>query len=92
MVNELLDRITGILAAATVSIIALSVCHEYGYFLSVGRYFQSLLVPSDYSANAIFYLPFALFIAYTWIDLPLFARPPGQSDKTGKVGCFRSLF
>lgn len=66
--KEFLESFGSILAVTTLSMLVLAICHELGYFWIIGYEFQALLTTTDYLINAIFWLPFALFFAYTWID------------------------
>jgi hypothetical protein len=79
--KEFLENFASILAAATISMLVLAVCHELGYFWLVGYEFQALLTTTDYLMNAIFWLPFALYFAYTWIDWWKFKDEPPEIQK-----------
>ena len=59
-----LDHFAAILGALTVTLLALSISHEYGYFLLIGRNFQTLLTTSDYLANSVLWLPLALMFVF----------------------------
>jgi hypothetical protein len=74
--KEFLENFASILAAATISMLILAVCHELGYFWLIGYEFQALLTTTDYLINAIFWLPFALIFAYTWVDWWRFKDEP----------------
>lgn len=74
--REILDRFAAIAAALTVSMIAISVCHEFGYFTVVGRHFQTFLGPTDYLANAILWMPFAVISLIGWVDWRALRRVP----------------
>lgn len=56
----LLTSATGIVALLTVSLLALSVSHEWGYFWVVGSHFQTFVSTIDYLSNGVLWLPFAL--------------------------------
>ena len=66
-----LDQFAAILGAATVTVLLMSVCHEFGYFTLIGRHFQTLLSTTDYLANGVVFLPLASFFAYgvQWSEL-----------------------
>ena len=66
--KEFLDRFAAIVAIVTFSIVVLSLCHEYGYFFSVGRQFQAFISTSDYFANATLWLPATLVLMWGLID------------------------
>jgi hypothetical protein len=51
------DHFAAILGALTLILLMMSISHEYGYFMLIGQNFQTLLVTSDYFANAILWLP-----------------------------------
>ena len=72
-----LDQFAAILGAATVTVLLMSVCHEFGYFTLIGRHFQTLLSTTDYLANGVVFLPLAIFFAYgvQWSELELEPRP-----------------
>src|SRR5437773_8979157 len=63
-----LEHFAAVVGVVTAAILAMSLCHEYGYFWSIGPQFQTLLTTSDYFANSVLWLPLALFAAYNWID------------------------
>jgi hypothetical protein len=44
----------------------MSVTHEYGYFTVVGRHFQTLLTTTDYFANSILWLPYVVWMIWSW--------------------------
>jgi hypothetical protein len=67
-VKAFLDHFAAILGAFTVGLIVVSVSHEYGYFLVIGKHFQTFLSSSDYFANAMLWMPYAAFFIYVWID------------------------
>jgi hypothetical protein len=67
-----LEHFAAILGAATAALLAMSWTHEYGYFSTIGRQFQTFLAPADYIANGALWLPLAiLFIQQTvqWSSL-----------------------
>lgn len=78
--KALFEQFAAIAAAATVSLIALAVVHEYGYFLYVGRSFQPLISATDYLGNAILWLPVALMLSYTWLRGLLNEKDDGAKD------------
>lgn len=59
-----LENFAAIVGAVTVAILAMSVSHEYGYFWSVGRQFQSFLTTTGYLSNGVLWLPFAVFFVF----------------------------
>ncbi len=61
------EHFAAILGAATLALLVVSVSHEYGYFSSVGRQFQTFLTTTDYLSNSVPYLPGILGIA--WISV-----------------------
>jgi hypothetical protein len=67
-VKPFLEHFAAVIGSITIVILAMSLCHEYGYFWSIGPQFQTLLTTSDYFANGVLWLPFGLFAAHTWID------------------------
>jgi hypothetical protein len=67
-VKAFLEHFAAVVGSVTVVILAMSLCHEYGYFWSIGPQFQTLLTTSDYFANGILWLPFGLVAANSWID------------------------
>ncbi len=67
--QSIIEKITALLAAFTVLIVALSVSHELGYFAYIGgRFFQTFLTATDYFTNAILWLPVAALTAIGWIN------------------------
>lgn len=62
------DNFAAVLAAATLGLLFLSVCHEYGYFWIVGSRFQTFLSTTDYFSNAILWLPVLTFLLYSYLD------------------------
>lgn len=79
--KDFLDNFGSILATVTIGMLVLAVCHELGYFWLIGYEFQALLTTTDYLMNAIFWLPFALFFAYTWVDWWRFKDEPAPKRK-----------
>jgi hypothetical protein len=71
-VKALLDNFAAIFGTATVVMLVMSVTHEYGYFWSIGLQFQTFLTTTDYLANGVLWLPFALVFMYgtiQWKDI-----------------------
>jgi hypothetical protein len=64
-----LESFAAILGTLTLSVLLMSISHEYGYFLMMGRHFQTLLATTDYLANGVVWLPLALVIAYGTVDI-----------------------
>lgn len=63
------EKITALVAAFTITVVALSASHELGYFAYVGgRFFQTFLTASDYFANSLLWLPFAALTAVGWLN------------------------
>jgi hypothetical protein len=76
-VKAFLENFAAIVGTITVVMLAMSVSHEYGYFWSIGRPFQTFLTTTDYLANGVLWLPFALvfiYVTFQWnetrSDLP----------------------
>jgi hypothetical protein len=67
-VKAFLENFAAILGAATVTLLLMSICHEYGYFWSIGSRFQTFLTTTDYLANGVLWLPLALLFLYNWGD------------------------
>jgi hypothetical protein len=63
-----LDNFAAVLASATLALLLLSVCHEYGYFWGVGSRFQTFVSTTDYFSNAILWLPVLLILLYAYLD------------------------
>jgi hypothetical protein len=55
-----LEKAPQLIAAVTAVILCMSVVHDAGYFLVIGREFQSFMSPTDYIASAITWLPLVL--------------------------------
>lgn len=68
LMKELLESSATIVAALSTLIVALSVSHEYGYFMMVGSQFQAFVTTSDYLSNAIFWLPVTIIFSYVYLD------------------------
>jgi hypothetical protein len=66
--KSFLENFAAILGVFTIIVLAMSWSHEYGYFWSVGRQFQTFLTTSDYLTNDVLWLPLALFLVYNWVD------------------------
>lgn len=62
------ENFAAIIGTATITLLLMSVCHEYGYFWSIGSRFQTFLTTSDYLANGVLWLPLALLFLYNWGD------------------------
>src|SRR5262245_23364600 len=63
-----LENFATIVGAITVAILAMSLSHEYGYFWTIGRRFQTFLTTTDYLLNSVLWLPLAAYYLYFWID------------------------
>jgi hypothetical protein len=63
-----LENFAAVVGAFTVAILSMSWMHEYGYFWSVGRQFQTFLTTTDYLTNGALWFPVALFGAYNFVD------------------------
>lgn len=64
-----LEHFAAILGAITATVLAMSWTHEYGYFWTIGRQFQTFLTTTDYITNGALWLPLGvLFVAQsiTW--------------------------
>jgi hypothetical protein len=57
-----LEHFAAILGAVTAAILAMSWSHEYGYFSTIGRQFQTFLTTGDYITNGSLWLPLHLSI------------------------------
>ena len=81
-----LENFAAVVGAFTVAILAMSWAHEYGYFWSVGRKFQTFLTTSDYLTNDALWLPVGIFYVYNNIDWWRFGTegpPPIDWKKKG---------
>jgi hypothetical protein len=67
-VKAFLEHFAAIVGSVTVVILAMSLSHEYGYFWSIGRQFQTFLITTDYLSNGVLWLPLALFSVINWFD------------------------
>jgi hypothetical protein len=76
--DTILDKITGLVAAFTVFLVALSVSHEFGYFVHLGvPFFQTFVSATDYLTNAILWAPVGVISAIAWYNLGwLWNSPP----------------
>jgi hypothetical protein len=63
-----LENFAAVVGAFTVLIFSMSWAHEYGYFWSVGRQFQTFLTTTDYLTNSALWMPVALFYVYNNMD------------------------
>src|SRR6266436_6198252 len=84
--KALLENIAAILGTVTAAVLTMSWAHEYGYFASVGRQFQTFLTTSDYLTNGVLWLPLAILFIFTNVswkslgpDHELKLRPIGRS-------------
>jgi hypothetical protein len=84
--EKILERITAVIAALTVVIIAVSVSHEFGYFAYIGGSFlQTFVSASDYFTNAILWLPVAAITIVGWWSWPsLLSDPPKPNIRDWK--------
>jgi hypothetical protein len=55
-----LEKAPQLIAAVTAVILCMSVVHDAGYFLVIGREYQWFMSPTDYIASAITWLPLVL--------------------------------
>lgn len=67
-VKAFLENFAAVVGAFTVAVFSMSWAHEYGYFWSVGRQFQTFLTTTDYLTNSALWMPVALFYVYNYID------------------------
>jgi hypothetical protein len=67
-VKAFLENFAAIVGVFTLSLLAMSWAHEYGYFWSIGRQFQTFLSTTDYLTNDVLWLPLTLFSLYGLID------------------------
>jgi len=72
-VKSFLENFAAILGVATLTLLGVSVSHEYGYFWHVGQQFQTFLTTGDYFANAVLWLPLTAFAVLFWLDWNLLA-------------------
>jgi hypothetical protein len=79
-VKAFLENFAAILGTATITLLLMSICHEHGYFWSIGSRFQTFLTTSDYLANGVLWLPLAFMFLYNWGDWWRFR----QEDKPAK--------
>lgn len=63
-----LEHFAAILGSVTVAILAISISHEYGYFWTIGRQFQTLLTTTDYFSNGVLWLPVTVLFIYQTIE------------------------
>ena len=63
-----LEHFAAIVGAITVAILAMSLAHEYAYFMVIGSQFQTFLTTTDYLTNGVVWLPFAILFLYNWAD------------------------
>lgn len=66
--KALLENIAAILGTLTAAVLAMSWAHEYGYFASIGRQFQTFLTTGDYLTNGVLWLPLAIVFIFTNIS------------------------
>ena len=84
--EKLLERITGLIAATTIFIIVVSASHEFGYFLRLGRFFQTFATASDYFTNALLWIPIGIITAIGWWNYGfLWTEPPRPNRKDWKT-------
>jgi hypothetical protein len=81
-VKAFLDNFAAILGTITVAMLVMSVSHEYGYFWSIGRQFQTFLTTNDYLANAVLWLPPALFFIGLTIQYDIRGGLPKKNNLT----------
>jgi hypothetical protein len=74
------EHFAAVLGALTLTLLMMSVAHEYGYFTVIGRSFQPLLTTSDYFANAVLWLPAALVFVLS-LQLQKMYDAPDQKDE-----------
>jgi hypothetical protein len=75
--EKLLERMTGLVAAITLLVVALSVCHEFGYFWRIGGgFFQTFLTASDYFTNSVVWVPPAIFTVIGWWNWGSLVKDP----------------
>jgi hypothetical protein len=93
-VKSFFELFAAVIGVVTVTVLAMSMCHEYGYFWSIGPQFQTLLTTSDYFANGVLWLPFTLLGAYIWIDwgrLKDQPKVPLDQKKWGTLAWFTAI-
>jgi hypothetical protein len=73
-----LEHFAAILGAATAALLAMSWTHEYGYFSTIGRQFQTFLATADYIANGALWLPLAFFFIQQTVQWSSLAVEPTE--------------
>jgi hypothetical protein len=79
-----LDHFAAILGAFTVTLVVVSVTHEYGYFTLIGRHLQTLLTTTDYFANSIVWLPFVIFMLLLSVEWGYLREVPERRKRNWK--------
>jgi hypothetical protein len=79
MMKEFLENFAAILGALTISLLVLSISHEYGYFWNIGSQFQTFLSTTDYFTNGVLWLPLALIYTRYNIDWWRFGEEQKQA-------------
>jgi hypothetical protein len=80
--KALLENIAAMLAAASAAILAMSWSHEYGYFSTIGRQFQTFLTTGDYITNGALWLPLAVLFIYQGVSWGSLAVDPKETKVT----------
>ncbi len=82
-----LEHFAAVIGVVTAAILAMSWTHEYGYFSTIGRQFQTFLTTTDYVANGALWLPLAVLFIYQTIEWgPLSLQPKEKKKITGWKG------
>jgi|HubBroStandDraft_5_1064220.scaffolds.fasta_scaffold283414_2 hypothetical protein len=77
-----LERFAAIVGTVTLTLLTLSVSHEYGYFLTIGRQFQTFLSASDYIINAVQWLPVGVILMYSAISWDSLKLTPTSGNRS----------
>lgn len=84
-----LEHFAAILGAVTAAILAMSWTHEYGYFSTIGRQFQTFLTTGDYITNGALWLPLAIVFIYQTVSWGSLAVTPDTtlviSKRIGRI-------
>jgi hypothetical protein len=88
-VKAFLEHFAAILGAATAALLAMSWTHEYGYFSTIGRQFQTFLTPADYVANGALWLPLAILFIQQTVQWSSLAVEP--ADKGPKLTGWKNI-
>jgi hypothetical protein len=87
LLADIFQSIPTILTALTLSVILLSIAHEWGYFSIIGPNFHAAVTTSDYLANIILWLPRHLLILGAVAPIVVFVvmRKENRDSKEGGI-------